>query len=139
MSMPPVVSRDRVWLYRVLLAAALLTISFLATTRLAIPVAREMNDKVSHALAFFLLALLVDYSFLAWKFRTKALVLIAYGLSLELTQAYLPYRSCSLLDLGADAVGLAFYGICSPALGYLPGLGKDPGRLTRKTRSAPKQ
>jgi len=130
--MPPVVSRDHAWLFRVLLAAALLAISFLATTRLTIPVAREMNDKVNHGAAFFLLALLVDHSFPAWKFRTKVLVLIAYGLSIELTQAYLPYRSCSLFDLGADAVGLVFYGICLPALSYLPGLGKGPGEKNRE-------
>jgi VanZ family protein len=78
------------------------------------------------------LALLVDRSFPAWTFRTKVLVLIAYGLSIEITQAYLPYRSCSLFDLGADAVGLAFYGICQPALGYFPVLRKGPEETSRE-------
>jgi VanZ family protein len=117
--------RDRAMLFRVFLVIALLAISFLATTRLTLPVAREMSDKVSHMTAFFLLALLVDFSFPAWTYRTKVLVLIAYGLSIEMTQAYLPYRSCSLVDLGADAVGLALYGIFQPALRYFPFLGKE--------------
>ena len=67
-------------------------------------------------MAFFILALLIDHAFPVWKFRTKALVLIAYGLFIESTQAWLPYRSCSLLDLGADAGGLILYGICRSAI-----------------------
>jgi VanZ family protein len=126
MSRNPTLAFDRVLLSRVLLVVALFAISFLATTRLTIPVAGDMNDKVSHVLAFFVLALLVDHSFPLWTFRTKVLVLIAYGLSIEITQAYLPYRSCSVFDLGADACGLALYGICQPALRYLPVLRKGP-------------
>lgn len=126
MSKIPTIARDRTLVFRVLLVVALLAISFLATTRFTIPVTQEMNDKLNHALAFFMLALLVDLSFPAWTFRSKVLVLIAYGLSIEIMQAYLPYRSCSLFDLGADAVGLALYGICQPALRYVPFLGKRP-------------
>ena len=125
-------ARERALLFRVLLVVALLAISFLATTRLTIPVAGEMNDKVDHVMAFFALALLVDFSFPAWTFRTKVVVLLAYGLSIEIVQSYLPYRSCSLFDLGADAVGLALYGICQPALGFSRSSGKDLRRRTRK-------
>ena len=125
------IARDRATLFRVLLVVALLAIFFLATTRLKIPVAGDMDDKVNHVIAFFVLALLVDFSFPAWTFRTKVLVLIAYGLSIEITQAYLPYRSCSLFDLGADAGGLALYGICQPALRYLPVLRKGPEDTNR--------
>lgn len=126
-----IAARDRVTLFRVLLAIALLAISFLATTR-TIAAAGDISDKVNHAFAFFVLALLVDRSFPAWTFRTKVLVLITYGLSLEIAQAYLPYRSCSLFDLGADAGGLALYGICQPALRYLPLLRNVPGEAGRE-------
>jgi VanZ family protein len=129
--MGTIIARDRVTLFRVLLAIALLAISFLATTR-TIAAAGDINDKVNHAFAFFVLALLVDRSFPAWTFRTKVLVLIAYGLSLEIAQAYLPYRSCSLFDLGADAGGLVLYGICQPALRYVPLLGKGPEDISRE-------
>ena len=132
MSKIPAITRHRAAFFRILLAAALLAISFLATTSLAIPVAENMNDKINHVIAFFLLALLVDLSFPAWSFRTKVLVLIAYGLSIEVVQAYLPYRSCSLFDLGADAGGLALYGICQPALRYVPFLGKRPEEHARE-------
>jgi VanZ family protein len=128
----PVITRHRATFFRVLLAAALLAISFLTTTSHTLPVAGDINDKVGHVIAFFLLALLVDLSFPAWSFRTKVLVLIAYGLSIEVAQAYLPYRSCSLFDLGADAGGLALYGICQPALRYVPFLGKGPEEHARE-------
>jgi len=132
MSKIPAITRHRAAFFRILLAAALLAISFLATTSLAIPVAENMNDKINHVIAFFLLALLVDLSFPVWSFRTKVFVLIAYGLSIEVVQAYLPYRSCSLFDLGADAGGLALYGICQPALRYVPFLGKRPEEHARE-------
>ena len=122
---------ERTTLIRVLLIAALLAISFLATTQRTIPVAGEMNDKVNHVLAFFVLALLIDLSFPSWSFRTKAVMLIGYGFSIEIAQSYLPYRSCSLFDLGADAVGLALYGICQPALDYFPFLRKGSGNQTK--------
>ncbi len=125
------IASHRATLFRILLVIALPAVFFLATTRLAIPVAENLNDKIGHVIAFFILALLVDYSFPAWTFRTKVLVLIAYGLSIEIAQAYLPYRSCSLFDLGADAAGVVLYGICQPALRYLPVLRKgseDVGR-----------
>ena len=126
MSKSQTLARDRTILFRVLLVVALLAIFFLATTSLTIPVAQDMNDKLNHVIAFFALALLVDLSFPAWTFRTKVLVLIAYGLSIEIAQAYLPYRSCSLFDLGADAGGLALYGIFQPALRLFPVLRRRP-------------
>ena len=125
---------ERTLLVRIVLIIALLAVSFLATTQRTIPIAGEMNDKVNHVLAFFVLALLIDLSFPAWTFRTKALVLISYGLSIEIVQSYLPYRSCSLFDLGADAVGLALYGICQPALGAVPFLGKRREEKNRDDR-----
>jgi VanZ family protein len=132
MSKSHTITCERTLLIRGLLIAAVLATSFLATTQRTIPLAGEMNDKVNHVLAFFTLALLIDHSFPAWTFRTKALLLIAYGISIEIAQSYLPYRSCSLFDLGADAVGLALYGICQPALGHLPFLRKGPEEKDRE-------
>jgi VanZ family protein len=125
---------ERTTLIRVVLIIALLAISFLATTHRTIPIAGEMNDKVNHVMAFFMLALLVDLSFPAWTLRTKVLILLAYGLSIEITQYFLPYRSCSLFDLGADAVGLALYGICQPAFGAVPFLRKGPEAEKKENR-----
>jgi VanZ family protein len=102
---------------RLLLIAALVAIFALATTRFSLPVGQDMNDKAGHLLAFFALALLVDFSWPATGFRArKVLSLLGYGLAIEVVQYFLPYRSFSLLDLGADAAGLFLYGMTVPLL-----------------------
>lgn len=103
-------------MYRFPLFVAMTAIFFLATTPLRIPVADSIHDKIKHAAAFFVLALLMDHSFPERAFRSKTLALISYGLAIEVTQSFLPYRSCSLFDLGADTLGLTFYGLLIPWL-----------------------
>ncbi len=104
-----------------LLTAALIVISFLATTSSSVPVVENINDKVEHVIAFYALALLADFSFPRTNFgRAKALSIIVYGFAIETTQYFLPYRTFSLFDLGADAAGLFAYGISIPALRQLP-------------------
>jgi VanZ family protein len=103
--------------YRLLLITAVVVILYLATTSRRIPVVEDINDKVDHGIAFYALALLADFSFPRNGFgRAKALSLLGYGLAIEIIQYFLPYRSFSLLDLGADAVGLLTYGISIPVL-----------------------
>ncbi|HSB34286.1 MAG TPA: VanZ family protein [Nitrospirota bacterium] len=103
--------------YRILLAMALCVISYLSTTTLEVPVVQEVNDKLEHVLAFSVLALLADFSWPESGFgAAKILSLLAYGLAIEITQYFIPYRECSLFDLGADAAGLLLYGLMVPLL-----------------------
>lgn len=66
-------------------------------------------DKLQHALAFMLYALVLDkaspHSFWLW----KAPLLLGYGLLIEAAQAFTPWRSVSLGDVVADALGIALY------------------------------
>lgn len=107
--------------FRVALIVAVITILHLATTPLHYPVVEDVNDKASHVLAFFGLALLLDFSFpaspLDWR---KILALLAFGLLIETIQYYLPYRTFSLLDWAADGLGIFVYGLALPGLRYLP-------------------
>lgn len=64
------------------------------------------NDKINHVLAF-----IAFYGLAAWshqRARITAIIIwgIAYGVLIELIQAFVPYRQCSLGDLAADAAGL---------------------------------
>jgi VanZ family protein len=97
-------------LFRIALTTALLGIGYLATTPMTYPVVSSINDKVEHLVAFLLLAFLGDFAFprYAWSWR-KYLPLMGYGLLLETIQYFLPFRSFSLADLLADAIGLALY------------------------------
>ncbi len=107
--------------FRVALVLASLAILYLATTPLHDTVAGDVNDKLSHVLAFFSLALLLDFSFpdsaLEWR---KILALLAFGLAIEIIQYYLPYRAFSLLDWGADGLGIVLYRIALPVLQRVP-------------------
>ncbi len=64
-------------------------------------------DKVNHALAFAVLAVLGGCSY-PRRTAQVLLGLLAYGGIIELLQGLTGYRSAEWLDLAADAVGLSF-------------------------------
>jgi len=107
--------------FRLALLAAVAVVMHLATTQINYPVVENMNDKANHILAFYVLGFLADFSFPRNNFGfTKVLSLLGFGLSIEVIQYFLPFRSFSLYDLVADTVGLAVYWASLPALKHLP-------------------
>jgi VanZ family protein len=101
---------------RVALAVAVLAIAWLAVT--PNPDAPGLGwDKLDHIAAFFVLAALAD---LGWPGRERLpwriALLLGYGCLIELVQALLAYRQGSLLDLSADALGIALWLLSRPAL-----------------------
>jgi hypothetical protein len=73
--------------------------------------------------AFTALAFAVDFSFPGRKYGAKKILsLLAYGVTIELVQHFLPYRDSELWDIVADGVGLLLYGLSLPLLRRLPGL-----------------
>jgi VanZ family protein len=81
------------------------------------PPAENINDKLSHLLAFLALAIVADYSFPNKDFViSKGLPLLAYGIGIEIVQYFIPYRSFSVLDMIADAMGLVIYILIIPVL-----------------------
>lgn len=107
--------------YRSMLSLALLLVLYLMTAPLDQTSAAGVNDKVAHLLVFLLLAWLADFSFPRSGFGAiKIAALGWYGLSLEFLQYFLPYRSCSLLDFGADVVGILLYPLLVPLLRRFP-------------------
>ncbi len=119
------VSKSNIILYRVLLVMAAIIIIYLATTPLKIPVVEDINDKVNHIFAFYVLALFLDFSFPTSAFRaTKVLSLLGYALAIEIVQYFLSYRTFSVFDLGADAFALAVYRLSLPWLRLIPLLRK---------------
>jgi VanZ family protein len=116
-------SRGKTLAFRLALLAAIAAVTHLATTRMNYPVVEDINDKVNHIFAFYVLALLADFSFPKNGFGpTKALTLLGYGLLIEIIQYFLPYRSSSFFDLAADGAGLFVYWISLPALRRAPWL-----------------
>jgi VanZ family protein len=96
--------------FRIALAIALVAILHLATTERSYAVAEDLNDKVSHVLAFGVLAFLAEFSFPHQRSRAAVVILLlAFGVLIEAIQYFIPYRDASLLDLAADALGIAVY------------------------------
>jgi VanZ family protein len=107
--------------FRLTLFATLLMITYLATTYVNYPVIENIHDKVGHLLAFYVLALLADFSFPDSRLNfSKTSLLLSYGLFIEIIQYFLPGRMCSVYDLTADALGLGMYWASLPALKYVP-------------------
>lgn len=98
-------------LARVGLVAALLTITTLALIPVQEVPATSGWDKLDHWMAFFVLAALADRVFEArWFWRRTALLLVAYGIGIEIAQHFTPDRQADVLDVLADSVGVAIYG-----------------------------
>ncbi|NTW70289.1 MAG: VanZ family protein [Chlorobiaceae bacterium] len=108
-------------LSRLMLIAALATISWQAIIRNGAGIDVENGDKLLHFLAFAALAVLVDFAFPKSRFGLlKIIPLVLYGLAIEYVQSFLPYRSASSGDLLVDIVGIAAYMVFIPILQRLP-------------------
>ena len=69
-------------------------------------------DKVNHVVAFFVLSLLADYSYLARSALVlKGVALLGFGLLIEGLQYWVGYRYFEIADLVADGGGILLYGL----------------------------
>lgn len=72
----------------------------------------QVNDKVNHFAAFFVLSMLAHRSWPEKIFGWwAALPLLFYGLFIEICQHYIPSREFSLFDILADAAGIAAFAL----------------------------
>ncbi len=93
---------------------------WLATVEKTIPLVDNLWDKLKHFAAFGVLALFADFAFPERRlWPAKVLAVLAYGVLIELVQAFLPHRSASALDVLADAVGIATYVVWVPLIDRL--------------------
>jgi VanZ family protein len=94
-----------------------LAIATIAITALALMPAPEVPvttawDKLDHGFAFFTLALLAEHAFPHQPFwRRIALCVMAYGVGIEIVQWFTPDRDASAMDVLADSIGMAGYGV----------------------------
>lgn len=113
---------QQVYIARSSLLLTLVAILFLATTARHLPVVENLNDKLNHLLAFFVLAMQLDFSFPDQKstYYPKYIALLLYGILLECIQNFLPHRTFSLADVLADGAGIILYLSCHPLFRKLP-------------------
>lgn len=66
-------------------------------------------DKLMHAGALFSFTVLLDLATLRSFWHWKVPVLLGYGAFIEVLQAFTTWRSASVADFAADAVGILLY------------------------------
>ena len=93
-------------IYCSFIALLFIAITYLAIMPSNVPVVDQANDKFKHILAFAVLAWGLS-RYWSWPWRRVAGVLLAYGIGIEIVQAFVPGRYSSGLDVLADCVGIA--------------------------------
>lgn len=83
---------------------------WVATKQLELPSNIPLSDKLIHLGVFFGFAVLMDLGierkpFWLW----KGLPLFLYGIGIEITQIFIPYREFSWLDIIANILGVIVY------------------------------
>ena len=96
---------------RVLLVLSILAISYLSTTETNSSSQSLIDDKLLHFLSFAYLTIIFKFTqFIDQDFWLYVIVL-AYGILIEIVQMFLPYRSFELLDIFADFMGILCSGL----------------------------
>lgn len=117
--------RSHLLVYRALLLLWLAAVTYLALTGDQYPLVSQINDKVAHGVTFYLLALLLDFSFPGTRFNgAKVAFLLGYGALLEAAQLATPSRDPSFYDFLADAAGIASYAVTIPLTKRIPVLAR---------------
>jgi VanZ family protein len=72
------------------------------------PVLKDISDKANRIFAFYVLALLVDFSFPKDSLGfSKVIALLSYGLLIEVIQNFLPHRNIFIARFACDGVGFS--------------------------------
>ena len=83
------------------------SIEYLATTTREIKVIEHTWDKANHFIAFMTLYILLSLAYKHLSVWMKIILLLAFGMQIEIVQSFIPAREFSLLDVVADSIGIA--------------------------------
>jgi VanZ family protein len=95
--------------FRLLLLLVLVAMTYLLLNKPSGNVQGLLNDKLAHAMGFFVLAGVADLAFPNTRFLWKALLLGGYGLLTEYLQLLSGYRHFSWWDWLADIAGIVCF------------------------------
>lgn len=107
------------YLFAIAFFVCLFVIEFLATTTLEIKPIENSWDKANHFIAFFTLYVTLSLGYSKLEIFKKVVLLLAFGLQIEIVQYFLPNREFSLLDVVADGVGIVFGLVVAKAFWYV--------------------
>ena len=92
--------------FRVIFLVSLVIISILAIQEIDLQSSSVISDKFLHFSCFFYLALVGWLARILHKELSLYVIVLAYGILIEIVQIYIPYRSFEFLDIFADLTGI---------------------------------
>jgi len=84
----------------------LVSIEYLATTTREIKPLEHTWDKANHFIAFMTLYVLLSLAYRNLSVVIKIVLLLAFGMQIEIVQSFIPGRDFSGFDVVADSVGI---------------------------------
>jgi len=93
-------------IYKIAFYFTLAVIEYLATTTVEIKLIESIWDKANHFSAFFVLYILLSLAYTELTTRSKAVLLLLFGMQIEVVQSFIDGRYFSMLDVVADSVGI---------------------------------
>lgn len=84
----------------------LTAIELLATTKVQFEVVESIWDKANHFVAFFVLYILLSLAFRNLSLMSKVVLLLFFGLQIEIVQEFIGRSNFSWFDVTADMIGI---------------------------------
>ena len=92
--------------FRLILVISILSISILSIQEIEIQSSVSFSDKLLHFFCFLYLTILSWLSRIISTELWLYVIVLAYGILIEIIQIYIPYRSFEFLDIFADFLGI---------------------------------
>ena len=92
--------------FRLILAISIVVISILSIQHLEVEPSVNLNDKLLHFSCFLYLTIISWLSRIIYKELWLYVIVLGYGILIEIVQIYIPYRSFEFLDIFADFLGI---------------------------------
>ncbi len=93
-------------IFQIMLYICVVAIEYLATTTQEIKPLEHSWDKANHFIAFMTLYILLSLAYKNLTLTVKILLLLAFGVQIEIVQAFIPGRDFSGFDVVADSIGI---------------------------------
>jgi len=92
--------------FRFILGVSLVLISILSIQEIEVQSSVNFSDKLLHFFCFLYLTTISWLSRIIYKELWLYVIVLAYGILIEIVQIYIPYRSFEFLDIFADFLGI---------------------------------
>jgi VanZ family protein len=92
--------------FRIILGISVVLISALSIQEIEVQSSFNFSDKLLHFLCFLYLTIVAWLGRIISKEFLLYVIVLAYGILIEIVQIYIPYRSFEFLDIFADFLGV---------------------------------